>query len=190
MGKWMNAILNPADGEDAEGHIPLEDLARLAEGRVDASEREGLIRHVNRCPECYETLKETLVDLPRDRIKNLSGWSKVYALAASIVLMVLIGGHYLLQHPDTPPEVIIASLTMDESLRDVLLEGGGGQWAKGDQVQLLSVLLKRKGVKAGSLKGVVLKEPYFQSKDLFGPRETLNVRIENGIAYLEVVKKE
>jgi len=192
MGKWTNAILNRTDAHEAGEHIPLEDLARLAEGEVGSLEREVLIRHVNRCAGCYETLKETLVDLSRERKQKRSGWlnTRVYALAASIILILLIGGHYLLQHPDAPPEVVMASLTMDQNLRNMLLEGGGGQWSRGDQVQRLSALLNRKGVKTGSLKGVFLKKPYFQSKDLFGPRETLEVRIENGVAYLEVVREQ
>lgn len=191
MGKWMNAILNPVNGDETEVHIPPEDLVRLAEGKVDPTEREALLRHVNRCADCHETLKETLIDLSHEQDLRQPWWAnkRLYALAASIVLMVLIGGHFFLQDPNSPPEMILASLTLDRDLRDALLAGGGGQWTKGDRVQQLSALLIRKGVQVERFKGVVLKEPYFQSKNLFGPEETLKIKIEDGVAYLEVVRE-
>ena len=191
MGKWMNAILNPVNGDETGEHVPLEDLARLAEGKVDSSEREALLRHVNRCADCYETLKETLTDLSQEQNQRRPWWAstQLYALAASIVLIVLIGGHFFLQNPNSPPEIILASLTLDRDLREALMAGGGGQWPKGDRVQQLSALLSRKGVQVEGLKGVILKEPYFQSKSLFGPKETLKIKIEDGVAYLEVVRE-
>ena len=49
MGKWMNKAINPSIVPESLDHIHIEDLARLAEGAVDAVERRHLIGHLNRC---------------------------------------------------------------------------------------------------------------------------------------------
>ena len=52
MGKWMNETITPSVMTETEEHIPIEDLARLAEGAVDRAERQQLIGHLNRCQQC------------------------------------------------------------------------------------------------------------------------------------------
>jgi hypothetical protein len=109
-----------------------------------------------------------------------------YALAASIILVFMVGGQlgykYWIQHP----RVILATLDLDQELKDILMEDDALQWAKGARLSRLEATLHKKGMQFGDLNLVVLTKPYYQKKSLFGPREVLHVRIENGVAYLEV----
>ena len=66
MGKWLNKTLRPDDSAESESHPELEDLALLAEGRLDGAERKRLLGHLNRCGRCYEILQETLQDLSKE----------------------------------------------------------------------------------------------------------------------------
>jgi hypothetical protein len=191
MGKWTDAILTSEEGASEEGHVPVEDLARLADGRVDGQEREGLIRHVNRCARCYEVLSSTLAEL--SIAQRRSRWferRRVFALAASFILVVLLGGRLLYRYYERGPQVIRASILLDQGLRDLLLEDESLTWTKGERVDRLSALLQDRGVKVKGLQRVELSAPYLQSKAFFGPKETLRIRVEEGVAYLEVIKEE
>lgn len=195
MGRWMNRMLTSAALPDGEAHVALENLARLAEGRVDRKERVQYLRHLNRCPDCYETLAETLHDLSRESSKR-PGWLALagrpfYALAASLLLFVLIGGGVYYQYQARPPRIIVASLVLDQELKDILLENDKIQWVKAARVDRLAGLLRQKGVEIKTLDRVQLARPYYSipTKSLFSPKEILRVRIEKGAAYLEVVKE-
>jgi hypothetical protein len=191
MGKWITKSLEPTVSPDSEDHIAIEDLARLADGTVDRAEREGFTRHINRCQRCYEILQQTLKDMPYATSAQPASdpWWKTktfYALAASIILVFLVGGQlgykYWIQHP----RIISASLDLDQELKDILMEDDALQWAKGARLNRLVAALHKKGLQFGDLNLVMLTKPYYQKKSLFGPREVLHVRIENGVAYLEV----
>jgi len=191
MGRWMNRILRPAAPTETEAHIPLEDLARLAEGQVNQEERGGYIKHLNRCPACYEILEETLKELPEEHIERPTRpvWRSrpLQALAASLVLFVLIGGG-LYRYLSAPPQVIVASLVLDNDLRSILMENDNIHWAKGPRIDRLASLLRQKGLQIKGLDRVELAAPYYSTKSLFMPKEILKVRIEKGVAYLEVAK--
>lgn len=191
MGKWVNKSLQPTVSPDCDDHIELEDLARLAEGTVEQSERERFTRHINRCQRCYEILQETLRDLPLETSEQPVSdlWWKTktfYALAASIILVFIVGGQlvnkYWIQHP----RVISATVDLDQELKDILMEDDALQWTKGSRLDRLVAALQKKGLQFNDLNLVVLTKPYYQKKSLFGPREILHVRIENEVAYLEV----
>jgi len=64
MGKWLNKILKPTDSTESKNHADLEDLARLVEGTLDSAKRKRLIRHLNRCGQCYE-IQHSRMYLPR-----------------------------------------------------------------------------------------------------------------------------
>jgi hypothetical protein len=49
---------------------------------------------------------------------------------------------------------------------------------------------QQRGLEVKDLNLVLLSKPYYQKKSLFGPKEVLNIRIENKVAYLEVKEKE
>ena len=131
----MNKTINPSVVPESEDHILIEDLARLAEGAVDAAERQHLIGHLNRCQKCYQILQETLKDVSEETSMppgSVPWWrtGRFYALAVSIVLVLLIGGPLAIKHWIQRPPVILASLDLDQTLKDILLEDDALEWEK------------------------------------------------------------
>jgi hypothetical protein len=191
MGKWMSKTINPSVVPESEDHILIEDLARLAEGAVDATERQHLIAHLNRCHRCYQILQETLEDLSAETTLqpgSVPRWRtrRFYALAVSIVLVLLIGGPLAVKHWILRPPVILASLDLDQGLKDILLEDDALKWEKKERLNRLLAALQKRGLAVKDLNLVLLSKPYYQKKSLFGPKEVLHIRIENEVAYLEV----
>jgi len=195
MGKWMNKSINPSVVPESEDHILIEDLARLAEGTVDAPERQHLIGHLNRCRRCYQILQETLKDVSAETTLQTGSvpWWRTrifYALAASIVLVILIGGPLAIKHWTHRPRVILASLDLDLGLKDILLEDDALRWEKKERINRLLNALQQRGLEVKDLNLVLLSKPYYQKKSLFGPREVLHIRIDKNVAYLEVEEKD
>jgi hypothetical protein len=191
MGKWINKSIKPTVAPEPEDHIAIEDLARLADGAVDKAENQRFIRHLNRCQRCYEILRETLKDLADEASVQTTSppWWKTrtaYALAASIILVLLIGGQLVFNYWNQRPQVILATLNLDQQLKDILLVDDALRWEKGERVNRLVAALQQKGLQVKELNLVVLSKPYYQKKSLFGPKEVLHIRIENKVAYLEV----
>jgi hypothetical protein len=192
MGKWINKSLQPTVSPDSEDHIAIEDLARLADGTVDRAERERFTRHINRCQRCYEILQQTLTGMPQAasaQPDSSDRWWKtkaVYALAASIILVFIVAGQLGYKYWMHPPRILSATLDLDQELKDILMEDDALQWEKGARLNRLEAAFVKKGLQFGDLSLAVLTKPYYQKKSLFGPREVLHVRIENGVAYLEV----
>ena len=194
MGKWINKLLAPAASTQLENHLETEDIARLAEGSVDKAEHDLFVHHLNRCQRCYEILQETLKDITATGdLSKISGpWWRTktfYALAASIVLVILIGGGLVLEYGNQHPRIISATLDLDQQLKDILLENDALRWEKGARLDRLTAVLHKKGLQFKDLKTVILAKPYYQKKSLFGPKEVLHIRIENGVAYLDVEEK-
>ena len=195
MGKWMNKTINPSVVPESLNHIHIEDLARLAEGAVDAAERRHLIGHLNRCQRCYQILQETLKDVSAEttlQAGSVPWWTTkmFYALAISIALVLLIGGPLAIKHWTQGPPVILASLDLDQGLKDILLEDDALKWEKKERVHRLATALQQRGLAVKDLNLVLLLKPYYQKKSLFGPKEILHVRIEDKVAYLEVKEKD
>ena len=195
MGKWMNRTINPSVEPESEDHIPVEDLARLAEGGVDTAERQHLIGHLNRCQRCYQILQETLKDLSAETsmFPVAVPWWRTrmfYALAASILLVLLIAGPLAIKQWTQSPRVILASLDLDQGLKDILLEDDALKWEKKERVSRLLTALQQRGLTVKDLNLVLLSKPYYQKKSLFGPREVLHIRIDKNVAYLEVEEKD
>jgi hypothetical protein len=195
MGKWAKKSLEPSDSPVFDDHVALEDIARLADGTVDHDEREHLYHHINRCQRCYEILHHTLTDTAdAGPGKPADGpWWKgkaAYALAASIILIVFISGQFAYKYWTRVPGVISATLDLDQNLKDILLEGDGLRFGKGARLNRLLAALQQKGLPVKNLNLAVLSKPYYQKKSLFGPREVLQIRIENEVAYLEVQEVE
>ena len=195
MGKWMNKAINPSIVPESLDHIHIEDLARLAEGAVDAVERRHLIGHLNRCQRCYQILQETLKDVSAETAmqpQSVPWWRTriFYALAASILLAMLIGGPLAIKHWTQRPQVILASLDLDQALKDILLEDDALKWEKKERVNRLLTALQQRGLAVKDLNLVLLSKPYYQKKSLFGPKEVLKIRIVGKVAYLEVKEVE
>jgi len=195
MGKWMNKSVNPSVVPESEDHILIEDLARLAEGAVDAAERQHLIGHLNRCQRCFQILQETLKDVSAETSMQPGSvpWWRTrifYALAISISLVILIGGPLAIKQWTQRTPVILASLDLDPALKDILLEDDALKWEKKERVNRLLTALQQRGLEVKDLNIVLLSKPYYQKKSLFGPKEVLHIRIDNKVAYLEVKEKE
>lgn len=198
MGKWIKRILEPSAAPNwpvSENHVEIEDIARLADGTVDDDERERLLGHINLCQRCYEILHHTLKDASfATSVKPAAGpWWKTkaaYALAASIILIFIISGQFAYRHWSRVPQVISATLVLDQNLKDILLEDDALQFGQGARLNRLLAVLQQTGLPLKDLDLVVLKKPYYQKKSLFGPGEVLHIRIENGVAYLEVRAEE
>jgi len=187
----MNKTINPSVVPESVDHIHIEDLARLAEGAVDAVERRHLIGHLNRCQRCYQILQETLNDVSAETTLQPGSvpWWRTrmfYALAAAIILVLLIGGPLAIKHWIQRPPVILASLDLDQGLKDILLENDALKWEKKERVNRLLTALQQRGLAVKDLNLVLLSKPYYQKKSLFGPEEVLHIRIDNKVAYLEV----
>jgi len=194
MGKWVKKSLEPsvsANARVSDNHVKIEDIARLADGTVDDVERERLLRHINRCQRCYQILHHTLQDAANATSATSAGgtWWRTkaaYALAASIILIFVISGQFAYKYWVRAPKVISATLDLDQNLKDILLEDDGLRFEKGARLNRLLAALQQKGLPVKDLNLAVLSKPYYQKKSLFGPREVLQIRIENGVAYLEV----
>jgi len=191
MGKLLNKTLKPTDSVESKTHADLEDLARLVEGTLDSAERKRLLRHLNRCGKCYEILQETLKDVSNEtsgKPAPTAWWKRksVYALAASILIVFIIGGQLAYKFRTQQSPVISAKLTIDQELKDILLEDNVLQWKSVERIQRLISALHKKGLQVKQLNLVVLSRPYYQTKSLFGPEEILHIRVENNVAYLEV----
>ena len=113
-----------------------------------------------------------------------------YALAVSILLVILIGGPFTIKHWFQRPPVILASLDLDQGLKDILLEDDVLKWEQIERVNRLLAALQQRGLEVQDLNLVLLSKPYYQKKSLFGPKEVLLIRIENKVAYLEVKEKD
>ena len=191
MSKWMSKILAPRPARPRHDHIATEDIARLVEGSVAAAEREQLLGHINRCPRCYEILDQTVKDeafFIAAQPTAVPWWkSKItYALAASLILVFAISGQLIYQFWADQPGMVTATLDLDQPLKDILLENQALQFGKGPRLSRLLAALQRKGLQVKQLDRAILSKSYYQKKSLFGPREVLHIRIENGVVYLEV----
>ncbi|MEW6267485.1 MAG: hypothetical protein AB1641_30805 [Thermodesulfobacteriota bacterium] len=192
MGKLMEHILKPPEGEGDQDHLTDIDLARLAEGQVTEVERRDFLAHLAGCSLCHEILKETLSDISPHLAEKSSLTSRIkrfpYALAASLAVFLLLGGGLFLKTTLFTPQILTASLALDPGLKALLVESDDQVWSSRDRVDRLAGLLRDKGVKIKSLDKVVMTAPYQPSKSFIAPKEKLKVRIENGVAYLEVIE--
>ena len=197
MNKWINKSLEPIQSQDfdSDDHIEIEDLARLVEGTVSRAENDRFTRHLNHCQRCYEILQETIKDLSLDKSVQTAShplWKRktFYALAASVILVFLVGGHLVFKYRFQHPQAISAAVALDQDLQDILMEDDALRWEKGPRLDRLVAALHKKGHEFKDLNLVVLARPYYQKKSLFGPKEVLHIRVENKVAYLEVKSKE
>jgi len=195
MGKWLNKSIEPTSPPESEEHIAIEDLARLAEGTVAETERQQFIDHLNRCQRCYEILQETLTDVSvQISMRTVpSPWWKTktvaFALAASIILVFIIGGQLVFKNWMQQSRIISTTLNLDQPLKDILLEDDALRWENAVRIKRLVAILQQSGVKVKQLNLVLLSAPYYQKKSMFGPPEVLHVRIEGDVAYLRVTEK-
>ncbi|MBW1712018.1 MAG: hypothetical protein JRJ59_02565 [Deltaproteobacteria bacterium] len=194
MGRLTSALFGLTEGREGQDHPSLEDLARLAEGRVEPLERAALVRHLNRCRRCYQIVAQTMADLAADQTVQAARPRRLrwlgYAVAASVVAVMLVGGGLFYDRQGQAPAVVTASLNLDENLKSVLLENESTTWQKEERIERLVKLLQDRGVKTGQVEKVVLVAAYMPAKSLLAPEEILKVRIKDGVAYLEVVEKE
>ncbi|MGD8243346.1 MAG: hypothetical protein PVF59_10985, partial [Desulfobacterales bacterium] len=79
-----------------------------------------------------------------------------------------------------------AALILDQELKDILLEDDTLQWRNGKRIKRFISVLHKKGYPVKSFDRVVLATPYYQTKSILGPKEILHIRIDDGVAYLEV----
>ncbi|MGD8666228.1 MAG: hypothetical protein PVI38_19865 [Desulfobacterales bacterium] len=195
MGKWLNKILKPAEPAESKHHADFEDLALLVEGRLAGAERRRILGHLNQCGRCYEILQETLKDVPaaaNAKPGSVVWWKRksVYAVAASIIMIFIIGEQLLDKYRTQPSRVISVKLTLDQELKEILLENNALQWKNAARIERLIFALSKKGFKLRQFNRVVLAKPYYQTKSFFGPKEILHIRIEDNVAYLEVKKND
>jgi len=80
----------------------------------------------------------------------------------------------------------LASLDLDQGLKDILLENNDPKWENKERINRLLTALQQRGLAVKDLNLVLLSKPYYQKKSLFGPKEVLHIRVENKVAYLEV----
>jgi hypothetical protein len=191
MGKLLQTALKPTGPSESGPHADMEDLACLIEGKLGGEARQNLLRHLNRCAQCYQILQETIKDhaaAPVEDSTPVAGWKtkSVYALAASIVLLMLIGGPLVYKFQTRQSSITSAELILDQELKEILLEDDTLQWHRSERIKRLISALQKKGYHLKSFDRVVLSKPYYQVKSLLGPKEILVIRIDANVAYLEV----
>ena len=191
MGKWVHKALTPTDTAESDPHADPGDLASLVEGQLHGDERENLLRHLNRCGPCYEILQATMKDVqdePSAEPAPLPWWKakSVYALAASVIFLILVVGPLVYQFQTRHSLTATADLILDQELKDILLENDRLQWHSDTRIKRLISVLDRKGYALKAFNSVVLAKPYYQTKSILGPKEVLHIRIDDGVAYLEV----
>ncbi len=195
MGKWVNKALTPTDTAETGPHADMEDLALLVEGKLGGDERENLLRHLNQCGQCYEILQSTMKDVqeaPSAEPTPIAWWKtkSAYALAASIIFLILVGGPLVYQFQTRQSLIASAELIVDQELKDILLEYDALEWHRVKRIKRFISVLHKKGYRVKSFDRVVLAKPYYQTKSIFGPEEVLYIRIDDGVAYLEVKEKK
>ena len=195
MGKWLTRILKPTDSLESNHHSDLEDLARLVEGTLDGAARKRILGHLNRCEKCYGILQETLKDASAEGSQkpDYHVWWKrksVYAVAASIIMIFIMGGQLIEKYRTQHSQLISAKLILNQELKNILLENNDLQWENAARIERLVSAFHKKGLALKPFNRVVLSKPYYQAKSLFGPREILRIRIEDNVAYLEVQEIE
>ncbi len=191
MGKWLYKALKPTAIAESGTHADMEDLAKLIEGRLGGDERKNLLRHLNRCGQCYEILQETMKDIyaaPSEEPTPIPWWKtkSAYALAASVMLLILVGGPLVYQFQTRQSLSTSAKLILDQELKEILLEDDTLQWNNEKRIKRFISALRQKGYRLKSFDRVVLAKPYYQTKSIFGPEEILNIRVDDGVAYVEV----
>ena len=191
MGKWVHKALTPTDTAETGPHADMEDLALLVEGKLGGDERENLLRHLNQCGQCFEILQSTMKDVqdaPSAEPTPLAWWKtkSAYALAASIVFLILVGGPLVYQFQTRQTLTATAALILDQELKDILLEDDSLQWHSDKRIKRFLSVLHRKGYPVKAFDRVVLAKPYYQTKSILGPKEILHIRVDDGVAYLEV----
>lgn len=198
MGKWIRKI-GLQESMDVESslagntnHIPLEDLAAMADGQLGPEKREAYVAHLNHCRKCYNLLNQTLADIESIAEKKpvFRGWfGNTRAVAASIVLLIMISGSFIFYQQRFASPTLIASLYVDTSISDILLENKNLTWEGKDRIKRFEAILAKNNISVEGLDKVVLKAPYIQTKSFFRLKEKLNIRIKNNVAYLEVVQE-
>ena len=191
MGKWLHTALKPTDPSESGPHADMEDLACLIEGKLGGEARKNLLHHLNRCGRCYQILQETMKDIeaaPSAEATLSAGWKKksIYTLAASIVLLMLIGGPLVYKFQTRQSLITSAELILVQELKEILLEDDTLEWNRGARLNRFISALHKKGYPLQSFDRVVLSKPYYQVKSVFGPKEILLIRIDANVAYLEV----
>jgi hypothetical protein len=202
MDKYLQTILEPASDTDFEEdeHVPAEDLARLAEGRISSGKRKEIFYHINRCRECYEMISGLFAFMKEEGLEEETKPEKVlerrkfFAIAASVLVIVvaMAGVYRVYQTKIVPERTFMASLEMTSQLKELLTADDSLEWT-GERTKKLADMLSEKGFRVASLDKVVLKSPYTMTKDftlLFGTKEIVNIRVEGDTAYLEVVRKK
>jgi hypothetical protein len=191
MGKWLHKALKPTDTAESGPHADMETLACLIEGKLGGDERKKLLHHLNRCGQCYEILQETLKDFNAELsdTPNPIPWWKTrptLALAASMALLVLIGGPLVYQFQTRQSLITSVELVLDQELKDIMLEDDNLQWTNDKRIHRFISVLNKKGYHVKLFDRVVLSKPYYQVKSIFGPEEVLHIRIDDDVAYLEI----
>ena len=195
MGKWLHKALKPTDTAESGPHVDMEALACLIEGKLGGDERKKLLRHLNRCGQCSEILQETMKDFnsdPSDAPSPIPWWKTrpILALAASMALLVLIGWPLVYQFQSRQSLITSVELILDQELKAIMLEDDNLQWTNDKRIHRFISVLNKKGYRVKPFDRVVLSKPYYQVKSILGPEEVLHIRIDDGVAYLNIKEAE
>jgi hypothetical protein len=198
MGKWIKKIIAQKISESEnmismdDSHIPLEDLADMVDGCLNPQKREAYIHHLDNCQDCYDLLNEILTDLSNKSShikKPAKKFSKpFFTMAASLFFLIIISGALIFNHIRSP-YTLTASVNVDDSISQILLETNSLTWTENNRVKRFAAILKSKNVKIKSFDKVVLTSPYTQSKSLFKTSEILKIRVQDNIAYIEIISQ-
>ncbi|WP_020585247.1 anti-sigma factor family protein [Desulfobacter curvatus] len=199
MGKWIKTVVaeyKKSHGKFDAHEISLQDMAAFIDGRLDPAHRQKVIHHLNQCQRCSDFLDMVIMaraddqEAPGEQPVFGGKLKPLYSLAASILLMVVVGTGIYHYGPwsGTSPDEISVTLFMDSGIKALLMENSNARWQSQARIEGLETLLAEHGVKEGALKGVVMNTPYVAQKSFFAVDEEVFITIKDGIAHIEVRK--
>ena len=125
LGRILTSTLNNRE----TGPCPsTEDIAALAEGAIHGSQREGLLRHIASCPECYDIFSLTTELVERPAKKRPAIFHPI-SMAASILIItisvfIIFKSGVRLQPEEVPLQIMdtVEEAAAEESFEPALSE--------------------------------------------------------------------
>ena len=123
MPRYLNILFRSRTGPAPGDHPGPEDLACLAQGRLEEERRGSVIAHVLECDQCYEVVEGALAELEKDAVSTRSKarifqWPGLAVAASILTALVGVGVYYHLPEQGTdggPPFLLRQPMVTAES---------------------------------------------------------------------------
>jgi len=182
MIEW-NALLGEASAPDANN------LAMMSEGTLSQEQRDQLMGRALASPMGLTRLRMAIEaehgaePSKVVRFYRARQWFPAVASLAAALLLVFL---FPLSVPDN--RYLEGSLEMPSAIVSILNRSDSGTWTGPEDLDSWAAALWQEGIDIDRkhLEEVTLEGPYVQTKSLFGAREKLVYRLEDGILYIRI----